>query len=163
MSDIEKAIFKAKLELETITPEEIQRWAIETLEKNPSNDLALELCFLSTPEQIKDYFKQVSKIIFDLNLTKNMIQTLLEEYLSKKVNLTQTQSDFYPFFYKLFCLAQQLKNEELYDLLNYYDDQFDPSLERYNQTEPEAVFQELLADLETFCSETSHQESSNNS
>ncbi|WP_228719102.1 hypothetical protein [Acinetobacter haemolyticus] len=92
-----------------------------------------------------------------------MIQTLLEEYLSKKVNLTQTQSDFYPFFYKLFCLAQQLKNEELYDLLNYYDDQFDPSLERYNQTEPEAVFQELLADLETFCSETSHQESSNNS
>ena len=163
MSDIEKAIFKAKLELETITPEEIQRWAIETLEKNPSNDLALELCFLSTPEQIKDYFKQVSKIIFDLNLTKNMIQTLLEEYLSKKVNLTQTQSDFYPFFYKLFCFAQQLKNEELYDLLNYYDDQFDPSLERYNQTEPEAVFQELLADLETFCSETSHQESSNNS
>ncbi|WP_252719052.1 hypothetical protein [Acinetobacter haemolyticus] len=98
MSDIEKAIFKAKLELETITPKEIQRWAIETLEKNPSNDLALELCFLSTPEQIKDYFKQISKIIFDLNLTKNMIQTLLEEYLSKKVNLTQTQSDFYPFF-----------------------------------------------------------------
>ena len=47
-------------------------------------------------------------------------------------------------------MAQQLKNEELYDLLNYYDDQFDPSLERYNQTEPEAVFQELLADLETF-------------
>lgn len=84
MSDIEKAIFKAKLELETIPPEEIQRWAIETLEKDPSNDLALELCFLSTPEQIKDYFKQVSKIIFDLNLTKNMIQTLLEEYLSKK-------------------------------------------------------------------------------
>ncbi|QUY37033.1 hypothetical protein [Acinetobacter junii] len=163
MSDIEKAIFKAKLELETITLEEIQRWAIETLEKDSSNDLALEICFLSTPEQIKDYFKQVSKIIFDLNLTKNMIQTLLEEYLSKKVNLTQTQSDFYPFFYKLFCFAQQLKNEELYDLLNYYDDQFDPSLERYNQTEPEAVFQELLADLETFCSETSHQESSNNS
>ena len=84
MSDIEKAIFKAKLKLETLTPEEIQRLAIETLEKNPSNDLALEICFLSTPEQIKDYFKQVSKIIFDLNLTKNMIQTLLEEYLSKK-------------------------------------------------------------------------------
>lgn len=84
MSDIEKAIFKAKLKLETLTREEIQRWAIETLEKNPSNDLALEICFLSTPEQIKDYFKQVSKIIFDLNLTKNMIQTLLEEYLSKK-------------------------------------------------------------------------------
>ncbi len=33
MSDIEKAIFKAKLKLETLTPEEIQRWAIETLEK----------------------------------------------------------------------------------------------------------------------------------
>ena len=123
MSDIDKALFKAKLELETITPEQIQQWAITTLEQDSSNNLALELCFLSTSEQIKDYFKQVSKMIFDSNLTKNMIQMLLEEYLSKNLNLTQAQSDFYPFFHKLFCLAQQLKNEKLYDLLNYYDDQ----------------------------------------
>lgn len=53
MSDIEKAIFKVKLELEIITPEEIQRWAIETLEKNSSNDLALDICFLSTSDHLQ--------------------------------------------------------------------------------------------------------------
>ncbi|MFV5264776.1 hypothetical protein ACMUMS_14610, partial [Acinetobacter courvalinii] len=64
MSEIEKAIFKAKLELEIITAEEIQRWAIETLEKDSSNDLALEICFLSTPEQVTTYFNQLYRSLF---------------------------------------------------------------------------------------------------
>ena len=52
MSNVDAAIFKAKLELETITPEEIQEWAIATLETDSSNDLALEICFLSKPEEV---------------------------------------------------------------------------------------------------------------
>ncbi|QBQ15201.1 MULTISPECIES: hypothetical protein [Acinetobacter] len=162
MSDIEKAIFKAKLELETITPEEIQRWAIETLEKNPSNDLALEICFLSTPEQVVSYFKQLSQTEIYTYLTETTIKHLLVDYMLKKLNLVKVQNDLFPFLQKILIFSKFLSISNLAEMLNFYDLNLYSSLEGYAPSEPEVVFQELLADLETFCSETSNQESSNN-
>lgn len=52
MSNVDAAIFKAKLELETITPEEIQEWAIATLETGSSNDLALEIFFYQNQKKL---------------------------------------------------------------------------------------------------------------
>jgi hypothetical protein len=97
MSNIEKAIFKVKLELETITPEEIQRWAIETLEKNSSNDLALDICFLSTSDQVTTYFNQLSRSLFNTDLTKESVNNLLKDYIEKHLELVKSQELLFPF------------------------------------------------------------------
>ncbi|MEG2883771.1 MAG: hypothetical protein RR884_04200 [Acinetobacter sp.] len=152
MSDIEKAIFKAKLELETITPEEIQRWAIETLEKNSSNDLALEICFLSTPEQVRTYFNQLSRSLFNTDLTKESVNNLLKDYIEKHLELVKSQELLFPFLQKLLALSKAVENEDLFELLNYYDDQFYLSFEGYTPSEPDDVFQEFITDLKDFLS-----------
>ncbi|WP_339352647.1 hypothetical protein [Acinetobacter beijerinckii] len=152
MRDIEKAIFKAKLELETITPEEIQRWAIETLEKNPSNDLALEICFFSTPEQVASYFKQLSITIFSIDLTKQLVNNLLKDYIEKNSNSNKTQEMQHDFIQKLLHLSNHLGNEDLFNLTNYYDDEFYLSLEGYTLSEPDVVFKEFVNDLKGFLS-----------
>lgn len=152
MSDIEKAIFKAKLELETITPEEIQRWAIEALEKDPSNDLALEICFLSTPEQVTTYFNQLSRNLFNTGLTKESVNNLLKDYIEKHLESVKSQELLFPFLQKLLALSKAVENEDLFELLNYYDDQFYLSFEGYTPSEPDDVFQEFINDLKDFLS-----------
>lgn len=151
MSDREKAIFKAKLELEIITSEEIQKWAIETLKDNPSDGLALDICFLSTSEQTSNYFKQLSKDLFYRELTKDSVHSLLKDYIEKNVNLVTTQDmQFRPFLQKLMYLSKTVENEDLYDLLNYYDDQFYLSAEGCLLCKPEVVFKEFINDLKDF-------------
>ena len=152
MSEIEKAIFKAKLELEIITAEEIQRWAIETLEKDSSNDLALEICFLSTPEQVTTYFNQLSRSLFNTDLTKESVNNLLKDYIEKHLELVKSQELLFPFLQKLLALSKAVENEDLLELLNYYDDQFYLSFEGYTPSEPDAVFKEFITDLKDFLS-----------
>ncbi|WP_032881310.1 hypothetical protein [Acinetobacter sp. WC-323] len=152
MSEIEKAIFKAKLELEIITAEEIQRWAIETLEKDSSNDLALEICFLSTPEQVTTYFNQLSRSLFNTDLTKESVNKLLKDYIEKHLELVKSQELLFPFLQKLLALSKAVENEDLFELLNYYDDQFYLSFEGYTPSEPDAVFKEFTTDLKDFLS-----------
>ncbi|MBC9228789.1 hypothetical protein HI850_005495 [bacterium SPL81] len=145
MRDIEKAIFKAKLELETITPEEIQRWAIETLEKNPSNDLALEICFLSTPEQVLSYFKRLSNSVY--NISSAIIYDLLKSYIKKNIDLVHNKEALSPFLRKLLSLSKFIEDEDLYELLNYYDDEFYLSFEGYSPSKPDEVFKNFIEDL----------------
>ncbi|MCU4370007.1 hypothetical protein [Acinetobacter courvalinii] len=152
MSDIEKAIFKAKLELEIITAEEIQRWAIETVKKDSSNDLALEICFLSTPEQVTTYFNQLSRSLFNTDLTKESVNKLLKDYIEKHLELVKSQELLFPFLQKLLALSKAVENEDLFELLNYYDDQFYLSFEGYTPSEPDAVFKEFITDLKDFLS-----------
>ena len=152
MRDIEKAIFKAKLELETITPEEIQRWAIETLEKDSSNDLALEICFLSTPEQVTTYFNQLSRSLFNTGLTKESVNNFLKDYIEKHLESVKSQELLFPFLQKLLALSKAVENEDLFELLNYYDDQFYLSFEGYTPSEPNAVFKDFINDLKNFLS-----------
>jgi hypothetical protein len=152
MSDKEKAIFKAKLELETITPEEIQRWAIEALEKDSSNDLALEICFLSTPEQVTTYFNQLSRSLFNTGLTKESVNNFLKDYIEKHLESVKSQELLFPFLQKLLALSKAIENEDLFELLNYYDDQFYLSFEGYTPSEPDDVFQEFINDLKDFLS-----------
>ncbi|ENX09430.1 hypothetical protein [Acinetobacter courvalinii] len=152
MSDIEKVIFKAKLELEIITAEEIQRWAIETVKKDSSNDLALEICFLSTPEQVTTYFNQLSRSLFNTDLTKESVNKLLKDYIEKHLELVKSQELLFPFLQKLLALSKAVENEDLFELLNYYDDQFYLSFEGYTPSEPDAVFKEFITDLKDFLS-----------
>ena len=145
MSDIEKAIFKAKLELETITPEEIQRWAIGTLEKDPSNDLALDICFLSTSDQVLSYYKRLSNSVY--NISSAIIYDLLKSYIEKNIDLINSRDNLYPFLHKLLSLSKSIEDEDLYELLNYYDDEFYLSFEGYSPSDPDEVFKSFIEDL----------------
>ncbi|WP_174493794.1 MULTISPECIES: hypothetical protein [Acinetobacter] len=45
MSDEDKLLLKFELELKLKSPEDVQQWAMQTLENDPSNLIALDLCF----------------------------------------------------------------------------------------------------------------------
>lgn len=45
MSNSYKFQLKMELDLKLITPEEIQNWAMHALEHDPTNELALDICF----------------------------------------------------------------------------------------------------------------------
>ena len=148
MSDLEKATFKLKLELKIITAEEIQRWAIETVEKDPSNDLALDICFLSTSNQVLSYFKQLSNRVYDIS--SETIYDLIKRYIEKNINLIHNRDTLYPFLHQLLSISKSIENEDLYELLNYYDDEFYLSFEGYSPSEPDEVFKNFIEDLKKF-------------
>lgn len=152
MSNVDAAIFKAKLELETITPEEIQEWAIATLETDSSNDLALEICFLSKPEEVITYFKKISKNIFSVTLTDEIINDLLKDYINKNLSLFPIKETQHPLIQKLLHFTNVIENKDLFDLLDYYDDQFYLSSEGYTSSTPDIVFQDFINDLKNFLS-----------
>lgn len=52
---------KVELELNIHSYEDVQKWAIETLENDPSNEFALDICFLSTPEEVLEYSRCIPK------------------------------------------------------------------------------------------------------
>ena len=152
MSNVDAAIFKAKLELETITPEEIQEWASATLETDSSNDLALEICFLSKPEEVIAFFKEISKYIFSVTLTDEIINDLLKDYINKNLSLFPIKEAQHPLIQKLLHFTNVIENKDLFDLLNYYDDQFYLSSEGYTSSTPDIVFQDFINDLKNFLS-----------
>ena len=154
MSDIDKALFKAKLELEIITPEEIQQWASTTLEKDSSNNLALDICFLSTPEQVVAYFKQLSQTIFTTDTAKHIVNQIMLRYIEKNLNLISQQDTRSSFIQNLLYFSQTLENEELFDFFNYYDDQFYLSSQGYIQAYPDQVLQEFIHDVKDLLSKS---------
>ncbi len=147
MSDTEKVIFKAKLELETITPEEIQKWAIEALEKDSSNELALDICFLPTSEQVQTYFKQISNKITHTNLARNEIYQLLKKHMIKNTEGTISEEKIYSSFQKILGLAKYIEDEELYDITNSYVDEFYFSNEGYSELNPNEVLLKFINEL----------------
>lgn len=52
---------KVELELNIHSYEDVQKWTIETLENYPSNEFALDICFLSTPEEVLEYSRCIPK------------------------------------------------------------------------------------------------------
>ncbi|WP_089604288.1 hypothetical protein [Acinetobacter piscicola] len=152
MSNVDAAIFKARLELKTIKPEEIQEWAIATLEADSSNVLALEICFFSKPKEVVTHFKKMSKNIFSQTLTEKIINDLLKDYINKNLSLFSIKEAQRSLIQKLLHFSNVIESKELFELLNYYDDQFYLSSEGYTSSEPDIVFQDLINDLKNFLS-----------
>ncbi|MFX9784277.1 hypothetical protein ABTP12_17820 [Acinetobacter baumannii] len=60
MNDAEKFQLKLELTLNLKSAKDIQNWAIDKLDKNPADLLALEICFFSKDEEVLDYFNKIS-------------------------------------------------------------------------------------------------------
>lgn len=61
MNEIETIKLKAQLTLGLKTTDDIEQWAMYTLSKDESNQLALDLCFLTNSEQMLHYFHVLPK------------------------------------------------------------------------------------------------------
>src|SRR5690554_1491931 len=81
MSEANKIQFKVELELYLKSPEDIQKWVLDTLETNLSDELALDVCFLADPQEVIEYFKKIHITDLDINTRNNVIHTLLKEYV----------------------------------------------------------------------------------
>ncbi|MCG9516726.1 hypothetical protein MCL26_16630, partial [Acinetobacter pittii] len=60
MNEAEKFQLKLELKLNLKSAKDIQNWAIDKLDKNPADLLALDICFLSKDKEVLDYFNKIS-------------------------------------------------------------------------------------------------------
>jgi len=139
--------FKAELELDLKSPEDIQKWALDILESNPSDELALEICFLADQQQITEYFKKILITDFDINIRESVINKLLNNYIFNKITSIRLEEGIYPFFTDILLLSKYLESKSLNALLTSYDDELYLALENYSPSEPMEVFQNFINDL----------------
>ncbi|MFX7295064.1 hypothetical protein ABTI66_00340, partial [Acinetobacter baumannii] len=86
MSNSYKFQLKMELDLKLITPEEIQNWAVHALENDPTNELALDICFLSNTKQILQYFRLTEKSEFFSCSRDRLAIKVMENYIFKHLN-----------------------------------------------------------------------------
>lgn len=96
MSEANKIQFKVELELYLKSPEDIQKWVLDTLETNLSDELALDVCFLADPQEVIEYFKKIHITDLDINTRNNVIHTLLKKYVLSHITSIRSKEDIYP-------------------------------------------------------------------
>lgn len=148
MSEVYKIQFKAELELNLKSPEDIQKWGLDVLESNPSDELALEICFLTDPQEIIKYFKKIHITDLDINIRKNVIHNLLNEYILSCITSIRSNEDIYSFFQKIIIFSRYLEEKKLNNLLISYDDELYLALENYSPLEPMEVFHNFINELQ---------------
>lgn len=155
MSDANKIQFKVELELCLKSPEEIQKWALDTLEINPSEELALEVCFLADLQEVIEYFKKIHITDLDINTRNNVIHSLLNEYVLSHLTSIRSKEAIYPFFQKITLISKYLEDKNLNNLLISYDDELYLALENYSSLEPMEVFHNFINELQKWQEQTS--------
>jgi len=86
MSDAEKFQLKLELLLNLKSAKDIQNWAIDRLDKNPADLLALEVCFFSKHNEVLDYFNNIS--IAETTIEPTLKKKILYEVLKKYTEIT---------------------------------------------------------------------------
>ena len=88
MDDAEKFQFKLELTLNLKSAKDIQNWAIDRLDKNPADLLALDICFFSKDEEVLDYFNNIS--ISQTNLEPTLRKKILYDVLKILLEIPQS-------------------------------------------------------------------------
>ncbi|ENX08643.1 MULTISPECIES: hypothetical protein [Acinetobacter] len=148
MSEANKVQFKVELELYLKSPEDIQKWALNTLESNPSDELALEVCFLANSQEVIEYFKNIHITDLDINTRNNVIHKLLNKYVLSRIISIRSKEDIYLFFQNIILFSKYLEDKKLNNLLISYDDKLYLALENYSPLEPMEVFHNFINELQ---------------
>ncbi|PTV44591.1 hypothetical protein DBL02_12975 [Acinetobacter oleivorans] len=152
MTNIYKFQLKMELDLKLITPEEIQNWAVLALENDPTNELALDICFLSNSEQISQYFKLTEKSEFCSYSRDSLAIKVLENYIFKHLNTWNYKDQIDSFFQNTHYLIHYLENAELGLLIRSYESQLDVAFLGYSQLEPETLWENFKLELKAYFS-----------
>lgn len=147
MSNSYKFQLKMELDLKLITPEEIQNWAVHALENDPTNELALDICFLSNTEQILQYFRLTKKSEFSETSVDEITRKVLENFIFKYINIVNHKDQIYPFFQNIVSIHPYLEKEELRFLIYSYETQLDMALEGFSELEPETLWENFKLEL----------------
>lgn len=154
MNDAEKFQLKLELTLSLKSAQDIQKWAIDKLDKNPADLLALDICFFSKDEEILDYFNNIS--IAETNVEPTLKKKILYEILKKYTEITPSIGYSIEFISNLFSILIKIsrfaEDEELYDFINYYDDELYLALEGIAKLELDEIWPTFLNDLKNWLS-----------
>ncbi|WP_421426700.1 hypothetical protein ACOL7R_11935 [Acinetobacter pittii] len=152
MSNSYKFQLKLELDLKLITPEEIQDWAMHALEDDPTNELALDICFLSNTEQVLQYFRLTERSEFSETLIDKVTTKVLENYIFKHINTVNHKDQIYSFFQNIFSINLYLEKEELRFLIYSYEGQLEMALEDYSELETEELWGNFKMELKRYFS-----------
>ncbi|EXR35448.1 hypothetical protein ACG9WR_14500 [Acinetobacter pittii] len=152
MSNSYKFQLKLELDLKLITPEEIQDWAMHALEDDPTNELALDICFLSNTEQVLQYFRLTERSEFSETLIDKVTTKVLENYIFKHINTVNHKDQIYSFFQNIFSINLYLEKEELRFLIYSYEGQLEMALEDYSELETEELWENFKMELKRYFS-----------
>ncbi|MCH7335741.1 hypothetical protein [Acinetobacter sp. NIPH 2699] len=148
--DTNKLQFKFDLEFSLKTTEDIQQWAIHALEIDSSNELALDICFLSTTDQILDYFKNIDRSNLLINQSRQIIYKKIGNHITHLFNTTLSTEFISHAFQRLLNIAQYIEDDELYSFINHYADEFHLALYECSKYELNEVFPLFLVELKSW-------------
>jgi len=152
MSNSYKFQLKLELDLKLITPEEIQDWAMHALENDPTNELALDICFLSNTKQVLQYFRLTERNEFSETSIDKVTTKVLENYIFKHINTVNHRDQIYSFFQNIFSINLYLEKEELRFLIYSYEGQLEMALEGYSELDTEALWENFKIELKVYFS-----------
>lgn len=156
MSNSYKFQLKMELDLKLITPEEIQNWAVHALENDPTNELALDICFLSNTEQILEYFRFTETSEFCSFSRDRLAIKFMENYIFKHLNTWNYKDQVDSFFQNTHYLIHYLENAELGLLIRSYESQLDVAFQGYSQLEPETLWENFKLELKEHLSSSTN-------
>lgn len=154
MNDAEKFQLKVELALNLKSAKDIQNWAVSTLENNPTDLLALEICFFSKDKEVLDYFHNINieQSNIDPTLKKIILWGVLKKYIEKPLPIEYSKELIFHLFVILLDISRYAEDEDLCDFINHYDDEFYLSLEGISKLEPKEVWPTFLNDLKNWLS-----------
>lgn len=154
MNDVEKFQLKLELLLNLKSAKDIQKWAINRLDKNPADLFALDICFFYKDEEVLDYCNNIS--IAETNIEPTLKKKILYEILKKYTEITPSIGYSIELISNLFAILIKIsrfaEDDDLYDFINYYDDELYLALEGISKLEPEEIWPTFLNDLKNWLS-----------
>lgn len=155
MIDINKIQLKIQLLLGLISPDDVQTWAMHTLENDPSSTLALEICYLSDDQDLLNYFEEMvlSHLIYSMSHQdrQNLTHPCLKQFADQSLKIRQTDTSIKQTFQMLLNLTQTIEDDDLYNFINYYDNEYYLANEAiWVEATPQQVFQNFLKELKNW-------------
>lgn len=141
MNDNIKFNFWLKLNVQLITPKEIQVWANEKILEDNDDQFILDICFLKNDEEIRNYLNRLRRVDFIIDETTVAIN-ILKEYISK-----ENSANLYEYIANIDLIALYIRDPDLTDLLCIYEDQIDLASLGYLSISVEQAFNEFLRHL----------------
>jgi hypothetical protein len=143
MNDDSKFYFGLKLNIELITPKEIQTWADKKILEDNNDQFVLDICYLKSDDEVKNYFNKL--IQADLNIhNKQLISiNILKEYISKKTP-SDLDSGLDQYINHVELICWHINDSDLTSLLYIYADQINLAYEKVLTISVKDAFNEFL-------------------
>ena len=151
MNDAEKFRFKLELILNLKSAKDIQDWSTNRIEQDIIDSEALEICFFSKEKQVLDYFHNIK---FEwLNLVpavkRKTFREILKKYIEPPPIIEYSEQLIRNLFRMMLGLSKIAEDEDLYDFIDHYHDEFYLGLDGFYNLVPEHVWPSFLNDLKS--------------